>query len=293
MLGHVRAILGSFSSDPRNLLKLHRASVAPPACASQRFPGMGSVGNWAAAAARLLSCAMAFSSTRSAALGLGWMLLSAGILGCQNEPERLEDGGTAQDAGTQCRAQIPKSQTLSQSCCPEWGADACGAMLFCAAFDGRTQPTCYAERSRADQATCTDDPQCQSGSCNPTVGKCRSLGLTTCSPTVGCAADPFGNRYGCDPVGLTCRKFGDGGYDSFCLETNDCAIGACQNNSCTCVAHCSGKQCGDNGCSGSCGTCEAKASCSPSGQCVCAGRACVTGDDCCATYSCSAGSCTK
>ena len=51
----------------------------------------------------------------------------------------------------------PPSQGLSQPCCLSHGADACGAGLFCAAFDGRKIPTCYTENSRADRATCFQD----------------------------------------------------------------------------------------------------------------------------------------
>ena len=78
-------------------------------------------------------------------------------------------GGTT--AGS-CAAKFPSSQSLSQPCCAERGADACGAGLFCAAFDGRTQTTCYAEGSRADGQTCTADIQCSGDSCNAS-GLCK------------------------------------------------------------------------------------------------------------------------
>jgi hypothetical protein len=45
-----------------------------------------------------------------------------------------------------------------------------------------------------------------------------------------------------------------------------------------CVPNCTGRQCGTDGCSGSCGTCPGTESCSPTGQCVCtpqcAGKTC-------------------
>ncbi len=95
------------------------------------------------------------------------------------------DGGVTPNVGS-CTASYPVSQPLSAPCCPDRGADACGAGLFCAAFDGRTQPTCYAEHSRSDGATCTADMQCQSSSCHPATGTCGPS-----SPPPGCT-DPAG-----------------------------------------------------------------------------------------------------
>lgn len=54
---------------------------------------------------------------------------------------------------------------------------------------------------------------------------------------------------------------------------------------CGCVPNCAGKQCGDDGCGGQCGTCTSPATCNASGQCVtactpnCTGKQC--GDDGC------------
>ncbi|HEY2732946.1 MAG TPA: DUF4215 domain-containing protein, partial [Polyangiales bacterium] len=52
---------------------------------------------------------------------------------------------------------------------------------------------------------------------------------------------------------------------------NDCGSGkACQNSKCVCAPSCSGKQCGSDGCGGTCGTCTtAGTSCNASGQCAC------------------------
>ena len=40
-------------------------------------------------------------------------------------------------------------------------------------------------------------------------------------------------------------------------------------NGCQCQPNCSGRQCGDDGCGGSCGTCASLHTCNSSGQCVC------------------------
>src|SRR5215471_12416726 len=79
---------------------------------------------------------------------------------------------------------IPKSQVLSEPCCPSLGIDACGAELFCAALDGRTQATCYPNHSRHGMQTCTGGVQCLSGVCEN--GYCVSAGGEPCSPSIGC-----------------------------------------------------------------------------------------------------------
>ncbi|GEM_PF-1058452 len=71
-----------------------------------------------------------------------------------------------------------------------------------------------------------------------------------------------------------------------------CVDGACQA---VCDPDCAGKECGDDGCGGTCGSCQAGESCDGSGQCVtgctpdCAGKEC--GDDGCGDTcgSCQAG----
>ena len=78
-------------------------------------------------------------------------------------------------------------QGLSQSCCEARGIDACGAGLFCAAFDGRTVPTCYANNSRLGLEECTADAHCASSQCNVTLSRCKSIGSETCRTDVGCA----------------------------------------------------------------------------------------------------------
>src|SRR5689334_15606926 len=95
--------------------------------------------------------------------------------------------GADKSAGQQDCSDLNMSQTLSEPCCPDYGVDACGASLFCAAFDGRTQSTCYADRSRLALTECNADTQCVSNSCHSTEGLCLSMGGETCTIAVGCA----------------------------------------------------------------------------------------------------------
>lgn len=92
------------------------------------------------------------------------------------------DGGGPTDRGVVDAGPCTQGpvQPLSQPCCIGLGPDACVLGAFCAALDGRAVPVCYAERSRRDGESCTDDVQCTSGTCGS--GRCgttSSLDLRT------------------------------------------------------------------------------------------------------------------
>lgn len=127
----------------------------------------------------------------------------------------------------------PASQALSEPCCLAHGMDACGAALFCAAFDGRTQPTCYPERSRLDRQSCFEDRHCASGSCNVEAGACRSMPGAACDAAIGCATDPAGGRFACVVESGTCQRVGDGSFGAVCAGAADCNEGlACADGLC-------------------------------------------------------------
>ena len=152
------------------------------------------------------------------------------------------------------------SQPLAAPCCESLGVDACGAGLFCAALDGRAKASCYAERSRADRASCTADVQCA----------CRSAPRTACDSTIGCAPDPANGRYGCG--GSVCDPVGNGTVSSICAEDGDCYSGFCKGGRCR-----RGPCYGGDG-SGPCAE-------SPGGT---ACRSCVTAaENACATSKCA------
>lgn len=163
-------------------------------------------------------------------------------LTCRSPDAGLGDAGGAGDAGSAadgggtggCEDTLPPGQTLSMSCCPAWGRDACGALLFCAALDGRTQPTCYPERSRLDGETCPADHACQSGACDSSSGRCKARLGGACTPEVGCAPTPSGGRAVCDTSGPTpsCRPIGDGTAGAVCEGAADCASGRCRDQRC-------------------------------------------------------------
>ncbi len=142
----------------------------------------------------------------------------------------------------------PKSQGPSLPCCTSYGVDACGADLFCAAFDGRTRATCYPEHSRLDMTSCTADIQCASRKCNLTAGACASSPHSSCTAAIGCAPDPTGDAYYC--VDGTCTlPTGNGSCADVCGTHADCV----QSNACDMTLHrclCTGGEanCDKSGC---------------------------------------------
>lgn len=153
------------------------------------------------------------------------LALSFSIAACSSAAVVTPSSGG--DAGldpSQCLGQ-PKSQPASAPCCLGYGVDACGANLFCAAFDGRTQPTCYIEHSRMAGEACTGDVQCATTACNTGVGKCKALPGTTCDAAIGCASDPKGEAYACDPAKNQCIAKGYGLLGEYCASPSDCQPG--------------------------------------------------------------------
>ncbi len=83
----------------------------------------------------------------------------------------------------------------------------------------------------------------------------------------------------CTP-NCTNKQCGDNGCGGSCGSCGDGQV--CEGNQCVCVPKCEGKSCGEDGCGGSCGECEAGLICADN-QCVCEpqceGKSC--GDDGC------------
>ncbi len=186
-------------------------------------------------------------------------------------------------------------------------------------------------------ATCTPDctgKQCGSDGCSGLCGVCADATLSTCSQ--GTCVDPcFPTALKCTVA--VCGDNGCGGSCGDCAPGSSCSSGQCKkdvvvpdNGSCTghcgssapagcyctatcaddgnccldyqqkcgCTPDCAGKECGPNGCGGSCGICSnsSKKFCSAAGQCTaactpdCSGKTC--GDDGCGGTcgACAAGS---
>ena len=177
------------------------------------------------------------------------------------------------------------------------------------------------ETCSSGQSSCMSTPSCScvcsSGVCcdgcnyRSSSNKCQEDVTTEyyCKDGTGCGQDVYvhhQDRY-CSGSSSSCD--GSLQWDAAVVSAN-CGSGEkCENgqlsctvsSQCSCQPSCSGKQCGDNGCGGSCGSCPAGKSCS-GGSCVgcspnCGGKAC--GDDgcggtcgtCASGKNCSGGSC--
>lgn len=171
---------------------------------------------FAAAAALFVGCG---SNGASSGSGAGSASTSSGSA-----------GGSAS-----CEEMFPASQTASQPCCLDWGIDACGAELTCAALDGRTQPTCYPIYSRQDRQQCTADNQCISGACD--MGTCALSPGATCTPGgQACGPGPNGDTpFYCNPQDLDCQQCYPESTDPACTQgdTSSSTSSSSTGGSCT------------------------------------------------------------
>jgi hypothetical protein len=145
------------------------------------------------------------------------------------------DAGAVPDLGTPDECEFATSQAASEPCCLAHGVDACGAELFCAAFDGRQQPTCYVEGVRASGEQCGADAHCLSDDCHPELGVCLGSGGEACTPEVGCSAALGDDYVYCD--GGRCEE-SRGRVGDPCGENRHCDDGLCEGGLCARVDPC-------------------------------------------------------
>ncbi|MFW5878736.1 MAG: Kelch repeat-containing protein, partial [Myxococcota bacterium] len=200
-------------------------------------------------------------------------------------------------SGTTCRDGECITEEQCEPACDgrECGGDGCGG--YCGACEVgevcNTSGQCVATPENCGDGTCDADEDC--ATCPDDCGTCCGDG--TCDPAQNedcwtCPAD----------CGSCC---GDGAcnpsHDETCLSCPaDCGCPAgstCdpETETCVCAPDCDGRECGDDGCEGSCGSCDEGYTCSDSGLCVeegcqpdCEGREC--GDDGCGS---TCGSCDE
>lgn len=175
---------------------------------------------------------------------------------CTNGPTCVANASQCGDAGStssggagptppSCQ-NVGRSQPQSAQCCPSYGVDACGAGLVCAALDGRTTATCYAEGSRQPGETCTVDALCQTKACNQQVGRCKfsSSDVVPCDPAVGCYNYVLKEDQVCaayqslgeiDTTKMSCASLTETTWDgcNYCITVADCESGQlCLNGIC-------------------------------------------------------------
>jgi hypothetical protein len=155
------------------------------------------------------------------------------------------------------------------------------ASSFC--IDAITPAQCSADGFTFDTATCPAQHLCSDGlcapwQCEPGVSVCDGSTLITCaddgsgpSDTVDCANTLGfcfeGECVDCIPscAGLICGDDGCGGSCGTCNGGQQ----ICVNGACQCAPACDGKVCGTDGCGGSCGICLGSQDSCAQGKCVC------------------------
>jgi len=128
--------------------------------------------------------------------------------------------------------------------------------------------------------TCTPDcsgKTCGDNGCGGSCGTCNTG--ETCNAAGTCETETCTPKT-CADLAKECGTFNDGCGTN--LECGTCDTGKyCNAGTCevgTCTPDCSGKNCGDDGCSGSCGTCNTGETCNAAGTCevdICTPKTCA------------------
>ncbi len=135
------------------------------------------------------ACLMSFPPIR---VCVPWIVIVFALVvaGCgEGDPGNAVPGNGFKAAQASGCGTLPKTQGLSQPCCPDYKLDACGATLFCAAFDGRKTFSCYPENSRGLQQACFENRHCASNICSTTTKTCLAGLHQYCNAAEDCAPD--------------------------------------------------------------------------------------------------------
>ena len=154
----------------------------------------------------------------------------------------------------------PPPECQSAADCPDDPPDVCYER-FCVVATGACGYTPVLDGSPCDSNPCQNDQACFSGACQAgTPVSCKDEDVCTsdgCDPAFGCTFTPVDGCCTADCTGKECGDDGCGGSCGTCpLDNCDLATGTCP-----CVPDCSGKTCGSDGCGGSCGACPDGTSC--------------------------------
>ena len=209
----------------------------------------------------------------------------------------LDEGCAGAAEGDNCSAEVTCKpglvcHSVSATCQQpalagmECGVDKdCESTLRCIASGD--QKLCL--RLVGENAACGELAVCKTGLfCNDgyTPAKCAKPGGADkpCTLDEHCAPG-FGCNLGLEPA--KCSR--PGKVDAPCGDASDCADARpCIDSKCACVANCLDLECGDDGCGGSCGTCEGKLGC-VLGLCKgCGDTVCETAEKCGCPEDCGA-----
>lgn len=161
---------------------------------------------------------------------------------------------------------------------------------FC--LDDTTPALCFYDGFGFEEGECPEGSYCEQGSChvwacNPGDSLCQGSEVHVCNAQGSgldlmkdCAAT---NEFCLDGECVDCipdctgKECGDDGCGGSCGECAGPPFG-CQAGACVCLPDCGGKECGDDGCSGSCGQCNGEQELCVGGTCQC--QPACAGKDC-------------
>ena len=169
--------------------------------------------------------------------------------------------GKAETVLTKCEGGAPRCDVDSASCVECLSDGDCGSDV-CNVNTNRCEDPCNGKEcgtfSGKNCGSCTGGE-----TCNTSTGVCQTTCVPDCDDKCGGASDGCGGKCNdeCDS-GKVCQSqtcVPCGGNEQPCCDGDSCNSGyKCQSGACTtdCTADCTGKECGDDGCGGNCGTCD-------------------------------------
>ncbi len=176
---------------------------------------------------------------------------SCGDDGCGGSCGTCPDGGTCEDGACACETACKSASHILLEDCSTTNCGTFGLVCEDAACVPACEPSCDGKSCGDDGCggscgTCPDGGTCEDGacSCETTCKSASHLLLPDCSTT------------NCGSFGLLCE-------DATCVPA--------------CEPSCQDKQCGDDGCGGSCGTCPQNGTCE-GGACSCEAT-CLSGTE--------------
>ena len=179
--------------------------------------------------------------------------------GCFASCGSCPPGQTCIAQSGQCRQGTCGRQTCPQGCCDTDGTCEPGNNATFCGTNGEKCVTCQPAQICTKQGQCQDEFSCDSENCN---GCCDPAPFVT-----GAVCRAGNTEQACGTDGAACVK----------CPGSDLT---CQNGQCVCTPQCHGKECGPDGCGGSCGSCSACQTCTSAGQCQ-PGNYCEDGTSLC------------
>lgn len=178
--------------------------------------------------------------------------LSGGTYGCGYDPEY-------EFYDCMCKPSCAGKECGDDGCGGKCGQ--CGEGKFCDE-NNKCQTCSCAGKVCGDDGCGKSCGKCPEGKYCAYDGQCKDIVKSACcspSDQPGCKIEQEVESCVCKKDDYCCKK----SWDSMCVEEiQEFGCGIC------CIPQCSGKQCGDDGCGGTCGICPSGSYCSDTGTCL-------------------------